>query len=303
MGFPEKISIVYNFLTDCLMRRLTSVLIRLSRIPIFVASITGIALFALIWVIYWIFPVGKDFANILRPAALAFIARKSPYINGFYNPPWALIPLVPLLPLPPKIASVILSTVNAISFGFVAYRLGAKPLALALIVFSPPVIYGVLDPNFDWLVALGLILPPQIGLFFILVKPQLGSILAIFWFVQAWKQDGYRQVIKVFSPVIIVFLISLILYGFWPLQSSDLYEVRWNASLWPASIPIGLVLAVSAIRKLSKRSAIIASPFLSPYVAAYSLSIPVLGLLPAQLETITAVIGLWVFQFLWGGPL
>jgi hypothetical protein len=274
---------------------------RLKIVSVYV--LVGIVIIFIIWVIYFVFPAGKDWETILRPAASAFVNGKSPYVGGFYNPPWALLPLLPLLLLSPKFGSAILSITNLLTFGFVSYRLGAKPLALAIIVFSPPVIYGVLDPNFDWLVALGLILPPQIGLFFILVKPQLGSILVIFWFVEAWRQGSLRQVIKVFSPVAIVFVFSLILYGFWPLRSSDLYNVGWNASVWPASVPIGIVLAVSAIRRLNKRLAIIASPFLSPYVAAYSLSIPVLGLLPAQLETIAAVIGLWVFQLLWGGPL
>jgi hypothetical protein len=262
--------------------------------------LTSSGLFA---AIYLIFPTGKDWESILRPAALALISAKSPFIAGFYNPPWALIPLLPLLPLSPKIGSVILSVVNFLTFGFVAYRLGAKPLALALIVFSPPVIYGVLDPNFDWLVALGLILPPQIGLFFISVKPQLGIVLALYWLVVAWKEGGSRQVAKVFSPVTIAFLISLAMYGPWPLRSSELSTVRWNASFWPASIPIGIVLAVSALRNSNKRLAIVASPFLSPYVGAYSLSIPVLGLLPNQLEAIAAIVGLWIFQFIWGGPL
>jgi hypothetical protein len=93
------------------------------------------------------------------------------------------------------------------------------------------------------------------------------------------------------------------LYGLWPLRSSELSTVQWNASFWPASIPVGIVLAVSALKNLNKRLAIIASPFLSPYIGAYSLSIPVLGLLPDQIETIAAVAGLWIFQFTWGGPL
>ena len=263
----------------------------------------GFVIAILFAAIYLIFPVGKDWETILRPAAFAIVKGQSPYIDGFYNPPWSLLPLLPLLPLPPKIGSVILSVINLLTFGFVAFRLGAKPLALALIVFSPPVLYGVLDPNFDWLVALGLILPPQIGLFFISVKPHLGVILALYWLVLSWKEGGFRRVLKVFAPVTLAFLFSLILYGLWPLRSSELSTARWNASFWPASIPAGIVLAVAALRNLNKRLAILASPFLSPYVGAYSLSIPVLGLLPSQIETIAAVLGLWVFQFLWSGPL
>jgi hypothetical protein len=275
----------------------------LSRKSILTAILILLTVSGLFVAIYLIFPTGKDWETILRPAALAFISGKSPFIAGFYNPPWALIPLLPLLPVSPKIGSVILSVINFLTFGYVAYRLGARPLSLALIVFSPPVIYGVLDPNFDWMVALGLILPPQIGLFFISVKPQLGIVLALYWLVVAWKEGGFYRVINFFAPVTIAFLMSLALYGLWPLRSSELSTVRWNASFWPASIPIGMVLAVSAIRNLNKRLAIVASPFLSPYVGAYSLSIPVLGLLPNQLETIAAIVGLWIFQFLWGGPL
>ncbi len=38
-------------------------------------------------------------------------------------------------------------------------------------------------------------------------------------------------------------------YGFWPshFREIQVYSQGWNASLWPASIPIGLALAVAAV--------------------------------------------------------
>ena len=69
---------------------------------------------------------------------------------------------------------------------------------------------------------------------------------------------------------------------------------RFNASLWPMYIPVGLALIVSAIRQRKVEYAMPASPCLSPYVLFHSWSSAVIALAAHKIEMISAVIGLWV---------
>ena len=254
-----------------------------------------IALLVVIVVIAF-FPPGWDWINWFRPATLAMLSGESPYnIEGFFNPPWLLIPLIPLAFLPERVGVVVISIAYITSYIFVSRKLGAKALTIAVLLASPSFFYGLTFANVDWIVALGFLMPPQIGLFFVLVKPQIGLGISIYWLIESWRNGGMKHVVKTFFPVTIVLIISFILYGLWPLRSQ-----QWasNSSLWPVSIPIGLVLLTTAIRNRSRGLSIVASPFLAPYVGVQSWAIATMGLLPHQLETIVAVIGLWVVHLI-----
>lgn len=266
--------------------------------------IAASGLLAIIIFLYAVLPVGSDFSNIYIPATEELISGQSPYtVEGYYNPPWTLLFFLPLVPLPAKVASFVITILHLSTFGIVAYKFGAKPLTLALFLFSPPTLYGAMDPNIDWLVALGLILPNVIGIFFIMLKPQLGLPIAIFYGYCAWKSGGVGQVLKLLLPITLAFILSILFYGNWFAKSTELFDVGYNFSVWPTGIIVGLVLLAHAIRKNNRQFAILASPFFSPYVAGYSLGLPVLGLLPMQVETVAAIIGLWIVQFLNSGPL
>ena len=69
------------------------------------------------------------------------------------------------------------------------------------------------------------------------------------WLVEAWRAGSLRQVVRVFAPVTLVLLVSLAVFGLWPLNmlKATEFTTYWNASLWPYSIPVGLVLTVAAI--------------------------------------------------------
>jgi hypothetical protein len=171
------------------------------------------------------------------------------------------------------------------SFAFVAYRMGAKPFILALFLLSYPVLGDLANGNIEWMPMLGFVLPPQIGLMFVLIKPQVGVGVSIFWLLEAWREGGVRQVARTFAPVIILFLGSFLLYGFWPLhflntlalankiQSDN--SLDYNASLWPIGVVVGLALLITAIKKRNYRLSIMSSPFLSPYalMATYATSL------------------------------
>lgn len=242
---------------------------------------------------------GYDWHFWGRPAAQAMLAGHSPYnITGFYNPPWALLPLLPLALMPEKVGAVVLTFLHFMCYIITAHKLGAKPVTIALFMLLPNVaMWGYGFANLDWMVVLGFILPPQIGLFLVLVKPQLGLAIAIYWLVEAWRTGRARLVISTFLPVTLAYIASFLLYGLWPLKMQLVFG-QLNTSLWPMAIPIGLVLLFSALHKRKMGLAISASPFLSPYVGVHSWPIAILGLLPAQTETILAIIGLWVVNLI-----
>ena len=239
-------------------------------------------------------PPGIDWHETFRPAAVAVLHGASPYsIQGFLNPPWAALPFVPLALVPENVGRAIVFVGSATALGISAYRLGAKPLALAAFLGSPIVMHGLLNASVDWLVLIGFSLPPQIGLFFVIIKPQVGFTLALFWLVEAWRKGRIKEVVRVFWPITAATLASFLLFGLWPLRFGRTLSYWWNASLWPLSIPVGLALLVAAYKKRQATYAMGAAPCLSPYVLFHSWMGALVALAAAEAEMVAAVIGLW----------
>jgi len=250
---------------------------------------------ALSFIIAPYFPPAIDWSTAFRPATLDLLSGHNPYENPLMiHAPWGMIPLIPLALLPESVGRVMLVFCGLASYAYVAYKLGAKPIAVVFLLMSPPVWHVLLNGNLDWLAALGFIAPPQIGLFFISVKPQMGIAVAPFWLIQAWRLGGWKQVIKTFAPFTAILLLSFVIFGLWPLGASRTENYWWNASLWPMSIPVGLALLVTSIRKQKIEYAMAASPCLSPYVLFHSWVGAILAIVSSTPETIAAVIGLWI---------
>nr|MBN1230058.1 hypothetical protein [Anaerolineae bacterium] len=170
----------------------------------------------------------------------------------------------------------------------------ARPVVLAFFLLSPPVLHSLLNGNIDWMVLVGYTLPPRFGLLLVVLKPQMGSVVGLFWLIEAWRNGGPKEVLRVFWPVAFLLALSFAFYGLWPLRFEREIDLWWNASLWPTSIPVGLVLLVAAIRRRDLRYAIGASPCLSPYVLLHSWSGALVTLVKTRWELIAAVIGLWL---------
>jgi hypothetical protein len=241
-------------------------------------------------------PPAVDWQWVFRPAVLDLLALRSPFAHGYFNAPWALIPLIPIALLPVSWGRGLLAAISMTSFAWVAYKMKASPIAMALLLISPPVLHSVLNGNLEWLVVIGFILPPQIGLFFISIKPQMGIAIGVFWLIQSWCKGGWREAVRVFAPFSIALGLSIILWGMWPLRFSQELNsaLWWNASLWPLSIPVGLALLVSGIRKNKIEYPIAASPCLSPYVMFHSWVTPLFAIVRLDWELAAAVVGLWV---------
>ena len=243
------------------------------------------------------FDFGVDWKGAFRPATLLMLRGENPYLaRGFHNPPWALVPLIPVALLPEQLGAAVMLVLNFFVYDFVAYRLKAKPLPLALFLFTPVVIFCGTNGNIDWLCALGFLMPPQIGLFFVLMKPQIGAALALFWLVEGWQVGRLHEVARVFGPLAAVTLLSFTLYGFWPLQMAVMPDNPYNRSMWPFSIPVGLALLVYALRTRKKGLSLTAAPFLSPYLTIHSYAPALLGLGVNTIEFALVCLALWVMK-------
>lgn len=241
--------------------------------------------------------IGIDWYRDFRPAINLFWHGKSPYdIPGFYSPPWLLILLTPFAVLPIGLDIFAISFCSMLAFAYSAFKLGAKPWALAIFLFSPHVLKTAINGNVDSFICLGLFLPPPIGLFFLSLKPQLGFPVIIYIFISLWRDKGFYKIIISFLPIMILFGISLLIYGSWPLRYSIIAEQSWNIAPWPHLIPIGLAILVVSTKDHSPQKAFIAAPLLSPYMVIFSLPTVILGFLPDQIALLLAIIGFWILE-------
>jgi hypothetical protein len=250
-----------------------------------------------------------DWFEYYRPAALAVWHGGSPYDGMIYfAAPWSTYPLIPFALLPYEIGRWCLFATTICAYAYMAYRLGAKPLTLAFLLLSYPVLADVTNGNIEWMAMLGIIMPPQIGLIFVLIKPQVGVGVAIFWLVEAWREGGVRQVVKTFAPITIVFLLSFVLYGFWPLNFLNTLTmakeikaanaIDYNFSLWPWGLILGLPLIVKSIRDREKRLSIMSSPFLAPYALITTYGTSLLAWIDKPIFFFIAWVLTWI-PFLW----
>jgi hypothetical protein len=240
-------------------------------------------------------PPAVDWRGAFRPAALEILHGRSPYnAEGFFNPPWAAILLVPFAILPENVGRAVMVIAALAVYAYVAHKLGGNKLTVGLLLLSPPVLHGLLNGNIDWLAVLGVVLPVWLGLFFLAIKPQIGMIVVVFLFFAEWRKGGPLRVLKTFLPVGLASVLSIVVFGPWFLDIPGVGEIAINASLLPLALPIGLALTVTAIRKNEIRYSMIASPMLSPYLLLHSWIGAFLALAPRPYEAAAAVIGMWI---------
>jgi hypothetical protein len=224
------------------------------------------ALLALVAVLCLAFYIASlDMANFgidwqsIRPASLAIVAGESPYGAWYFNPPWLAAMLIPLALLPFQASAALMFAINISAFMAIFARLRIYPvlaLILLLIVFRSA-FFG----NVEGLVLLGAIMPPWIGLFLVLIKPQVGIGIALYWLWFAWKD---KRILRTFGPVIFALSLSFIIYGNW--LQSNITAQSWNASIFPYGVPFGLLLLWISCKTRNIGGAIAAGVLFSPYV-------------------------------------
>lgn len=272
----------------------------INRAAVGVAAFVGLSLIGA-----YFLPAGIDWHLTFRPAVLVMLSGGNPYTDirvlaPFAGAPWVLILLAPLGYLPEEMGRGFLFSISLFCFGYAAWKAGARPAALVAFMVSPVVFHCLLNSNLEFLPILGFVLPPQIGLFLLAAKPQMGSVVALLWLIQAWRRGRWGEVLRVFGPVGVVTLVSFAVYGFWPQNTLKIMD--WsrdiNASLWPMSIPVGLAMIVTAYKRMDVRYAIAASPLVSPYLLFHSWAGALFAVVSSTGEVIAAVVGMWILVLL-----
>jgi hypothetical protein len=243
-----------------------------------------------------------DWYDIFYPAARGVLFGHSPYERiGYICAPWGVLPLIPFVLFPPVAAHGLFFVASALILFYVIWRLGARPLAAAAFLLSPTAIGALLVGNLDPLAISGMLFPPVWGLFILLIKPQIGVGVAIYYLIETWRKSRFWGVVRVLAPITIVYLVSAWLFPVWVERIIHNPQNIWNRSLFPYSIPLGLFFLWLAIRKRNPYFALVATPFLAPYHSFYTYIAVQIGLLHKDVEKVIRrdVLQIILTVFLW----
>jgi hypothetical protein len=243
-------------------------------------------------------PIGLDWLQSILPAVQVFLAGGNPYAiaEGYYRAPfpfWTFLVLAPFALLPYWFGRLLLFVTSLIAFTITAHKMGANRIQLIFFLTSSAVIGCLNNGNIDWLVTLGLWMSPQIGLFFVLMKPQIGIGIALYWLYDAWTRGGTGQVAKTFLPVSLGYLASFIMYGWW-LKLDSYGSNPDNMSAFPWIVPIGGLLLGYALANRKKDLSIFSGVLFAPYVSQFSYAASLLSLFNRRHLFLLAWILLWI---------
>jgi len=213
-----------------------------------------------------------DWTYCYEPAAEHLLAGESPYRVGcFFNPPWMPLIAVPFTALGDASFEVWLFA-SLIGLALVTLRIGGPWWIVPLVWLSPPAISMLRQGQADWLVYLSVVVPPWLGAFLVMLKPQVGIGLAALLTVRIWRRGGVVDAVRLWFPPLVALAGSLLLWGNWPARASFLPDDPLNISIWPVGVPVGVVVLFFALRRNSTPLALIAGPLLSPYYNYFSLT-------------------------------
>ncbi len=211
---------------------------------------------------------GYDFYSTFRVATLT-----GNYGQNTWNPYPAYWLLTPFSLLPPQIGFLFWNLLAAMGFIVAIRQLNGRFLPFAL---SLPCFWLLYVGQFEGVVALGLALglaaPPLwagLGLVLLALKPQIGLFAILFILLR-------RRDVKLLLIPAVVFLLSLLYWGWWPLEWLDSIignratGYSANISLWPYSL---VLLPLLFFKRSSLRLWLIVQSLIVPYFAVYSLAI------------------------------
>ncbi len=215
---------------------------------------------------------------------------RDPYaIAAFTSPPW-LVGLLPHAWLPVVWGNTINFCLNILVILAIVRRYEGGWQTL-LLVFTSPVFFDLARTNnVDWIPLLSVLLPPMWALPLLAVKPHtIGGIV----FVWLKRQ---RFDFRMFLPLCLVFVLSLIVWGTWFLDLKSVSDKMWNFAPWPFGIPLGAFMLYRAYKSDDEILAAASTPFLTPYIAPYSVTI-VLVLVGCKYrrEAFYVYVGFWVY--------
>ncbi len=252
--------------------------------------------------------VGTDWKGNYLPAFQAAVHGTNPYLiaykpnQGFLNPPWTLLLVAPFASLPGSWGLSLYFVFTLLSFIAVAWKLGAKPVALFAFMLSPLVIQGVYYLNLEIWVLWGFVLPGPIGMLLVLVKPQMGAVFAMFLLVEAWRQGGWRRAFWTVLPTLCALGVSFLLYGNWIwsalVRNPTILDYKWNHSLGSLGWGPGALCIVWALLGRNRPSAMAATVVLSPYSTLPSWTALMAGFLKSD-KWMVAILVISTIEVIW----
>lgn len=239
----------------------------------------------------------SDWDDVFRPAALALVRGDDPYtIPQFFNPPWALFPLVPFAVLPYNLGRGLMLLAGIVAFGLAARRMGAGVPGILVFATAPLVFNAMMFGNVEWLAVLGLVAVPPVGILLLMIKPHMTIAIAAFLFVEAWRARGWKAAAVLAGIAVAALVLSVVWFGFWPLKLLEYNDFRGsalNVSFMPYSLPVGLALAIAALRTRRLGYAVAASPCFFAVLTPQVWIIALLAIAGSTPELIAATLGLW----------
>jgi hypothetical protein len=187
-------------------------------------------------------------------------------IPTFTNPPWVTL-LLPHAWLPLQLGNAVNLALNILMISAVIWKFKGGWQTM-LLVFTSPVFFDLARTNnITWVPLLAVLLPPAWGLPVLAIKPHTIGGAALIW----WKRAKFS--LKMLVPAVVVVGVSFLFWGFWPgkiglIASSGI----WNFAPWPLGIPLGLYMLYRAYKNDDEFLAAAATPFLTPYIAPYSVA-------------------------------
>ncbi len=248
------------------------------------------------------FVPNADWSGTYEPAALQVLQGHSPYNQPLYlNPPWAILLFLPFLLFPQAISRGLILVCSLAVLIYTTWRLHAPRVATVALLLSPTAVGSLLAGNLDMMVLLGLFLQPAWGLLLLMIKPQIGVGVALYYLTDAWRTNKAVGLLRTFGPVLLAYLISGLLFPIWLDRMIQKPLNVWNRTLFPYGIPIGLFFLWLAIRRRNVFFALASTPFFSPYLTFYTYLIVQIGLLHEEVEKVIRrdVLQILLCLFLW----
>jgi hypothetical protein len=175
---------------------------------------------------------------------------------------------------------------------YILWKISKQNILMTLIAGFTPFVYMTMQyGNIDWLVLLGFISPMALGIWLVLVKPQMGFTLALLWAWKTYRQHGVKRLFLIFGPVAIGFLISFALGMRIPDPET---LAAWSADVWPYGLLLGIPFLIYAFRKQEDDLALAAAPFLTPYTGPMSWA----AILPTAMRNKKLLALVWVFSWI-----
>lgn len=178
------------------------------------------------------------------------------------------------------------------------YLLTQRRIGMTLLLMCSPLpLWSAWYGNIEALVLLGAALTPTIGIWLVLVKPQIGLVMALLFLVQRWDETkSIGAVARLALPVGVALFVSLML-GM--LHTTPVNEV-WNISIWPIGLIIGIPATLIALYYRANDAALFAGPFVSPYLGGPASFVGALPLLARRWQwAVAGVIASWGVLIVW----